>query len=609
MSKQRQSKPATSLSTGKPSSDADRKPGNSRPSRDGTLLHRSIGNRLASRNGPVVQAKLKIGDAHDEYEREADRVADRVMRMPASLQPPDDVTRANIKVQRQCQACEREDEAVIQRKVEPSHSVNTTRTNSGNTIGLNSGTPLGPAERSFFEPRFGTDFGNVRVHAGAQADALSRQFAARAFTYGNNIVFAGGEYRPDSFAGRRLLAHELTHVVQQSGGHNPGHAERISRQADNVIQRTPGVDPEDSWNAVVDRIGVPESAERRQVAMTAKERMLATASGARLINSLWRLFCHGRGNCRARVSVLFTQTLPTTEAGASGYFEPGSPDQPHYNVWVLSRLPSIPDGRSITLGGSWPPGDALIHFTHADPESDMASTLYHEMLHVWFVHAGRQDIGFPTGHGDVTRGEIEPQFLEMLRGFTRELDALEGRLHQEAEQRRAAPEPQPEASPEFPSAPEPRARPEPSIVGGSVFLRGGGFGGGPAGGVGIVGADLTLGRIASFNIGVRGIYLTPQHLLAGGTLGFRLLQEGGRGPGRPVENPLFFDLEAGVLAELPITAAERLTGDAQFLISAGVGQEIGHQGPRFFWRVGGFALVSDEGSVLGGGTAGGGVRF
>jgi hypothetical protein len=79
------------------------------------------------------------------------------------------------------------------------------------------GRPLGGTERAFFEPRFGHDFGGVRVHTGAAASSAAEAIRARAFTMGRDIVFRAGHYRPDTQAGRRLLAHELTHVVQQAG--------------------------------------------------------------------------------------------------------------------------------------------------------------------------------------------------------------------------------------------------------------------------------------------------------------------------------------------------------------------------------------------------------
>lgn len=83
---------------------------------------------------------------------------------------------------------------------------------------LGSGRPLEAATRSYFEPRFGRRFRDVRVHEGPRAEEAARAVSARAFTLGRDIVFAAGEYVPETPAGRRLLAHELTHVVQQSGG-------------------------------------------------------------------------------------------------------------------------------------------------------------------------------------------------------------------------------------------------------------------------------------------------------------------------------------------------------------------------------------------------------
>ena len=74
---------------------------------------------------------------------------------------------------------------------------------------------MSDSERGFFEPRFGHDFGRVRVHHDAEASEQAENLNARAFTFGNHIAFARGEYAPGTDAGRRLMAHELAHVVQQ----------------------------------------------------------------------------------------------------------------------------------------------------------------------------------------------------------------------------------------------------------------------------------------------------------------------------------------------------------------------------------------------------------
>jgi hypothetical protein len=80
------------------------------------------------------------------------------------------------------------------------------------------GQPLDPAARTFFEPRFDHDFGQVRLHTDARAADAARELGARAYTIGRDIAFGSGEYVPETPAGRRLLAHELAHVVQQRQG-------------------------------------------------------------------------------------------------------------------------------------------------------------------------------------------------------------------------------------------------------------------------------------------------------------------------------------------------------------------------------------------------------
>jgi len=155
----------------------------------------------------AIQAKLTVSTPGDPYEQEADRVSDQIMRMPDTL------------IQRQCESCSNtsrsEHSLSIQR-------YSNTKTGPGAapaefTNHLGPGAPLDSATRSYFEPRFGHDFSNVRIHHGAQAAAAAARVEARAFTLGHDVVFGAGEHNPGTEKGRRLLAHELTHVVQQSG--------------------------------------------------------------------------------------------------------------------------------------------------------------------------------------------------------------------------------------------------------------------------------------------------------------------------------------------------------------------------------------------------------
>lgn len=102
------------------------------------------------------------------------------------------------------------------------------------------GTPLSTESRIDMESRFGHDFSNVRVHTEKAAGDISQQINARAFTYGNHVYFAPGEYQPRASSGKRLLAHELTHVVQQGMGKTGGvRAKQIQRTEAETLQHCP----------------------------------------------------------------------------------------------------------------------------------------------------------------------------------------------------------------------------------------------------------------------------------------------------------------------------------------------------------------------------------
>ncbi|MFC1751467.1 DUF4157 domain-containing protein [Pseudomonadota bacterium] len=195
-----------------------------------------------------IQAKLTVGSPNDVYEKEADRVADQVMRMPDASLTGDSRTAVSSGsadvVQRACATCQEEDEGLIQTKplanaitplVQRKASVNSESTVSSNIeAGISSlkgdGRPMNQSERSFFEPRFGTDFGNVRLHEDSRAANLAQSVNARAFTLGNDVVFGAGQYQAQSNTSRHLLSHELTHVIQQSGNHALESVQRKSLQ-------------------------------------------------------------------------------------------------------------------------------------------------------------------------------------------------------------------------------------------------------------------------------------------------------------------------------------------------------------------------------------------
>jgi hypothetical protein len=118
-------------------------------------------------------------------------------------------------VQRACAGCEAEEEEKIDRKADGDAGISGESAVQAVNGG---GEPLSPSNLSFFESRFGRDFGEVRVHADSASGLAARDLNAHAFTVGNHIAFAPGRYAPESESGKKLLAHELTHVVQQGNG-------------------------------------------------------------------------------------------------------------------------------------------------------------------------------------------------------------------------------------------------------------------------------------------------------------------------------------------------------------------------------------------------------
>ncbi|MGF6414019.1 DUF4157 domain-containing protein [Paraburkholderia sp. MM5482-R1] len=169
----------------------------------------------AFRQPSVIQRKLVIGAFDDPLEHEADLVADRVMGLPKPRPP---ISAAPRDINRKCSTCEEEEKAeTVQRKPSLAAAASTREAPAGVEQALrSSGHPLDIYTRTHFEDRFGYDFSSVRVHTDAGAAASAASIGAAAYTAGADIVFGAGRYQPATSAGRRLLAHELTHVVQQS---------------------------------------------------------------------------------------------------------------------------------------------------------------------------------------------------------------------------------------------------------------------------------------------------------------------------------------------------------------------------------------------------------
>src|ERR1041385_2564801 len=193
--------------------------------------YQSAGNLAIQRllNSRVIQPKLTIGQSDDADEQEADRVADNVTAATSGslVHAP---CRA-CALGRACGKCQNEVRIQSSRIHGHTPALSTALESSLGSLRAR-GQPLAASTRSFFEPRFGHDLSEVRVHTDPNAAESAAAIAARAYTTGRNIVFAAGAYKPNTSAGQRLLAHELAHPFQQSGGlpDTPTHSPHIQRQ-------------------------------------------------------------------------------------------------------------------------------------------------------------------------------------------------------------------------------------------------------------------------------------------------------------------------------------------------------------------------------------------
>ncbi|MEO6232013.1 MAG: DUF4157 domain-containing protein [Ferruginibacter sp.] len=183
-------------------------------------------------NGIFFQPKLIINKAKDTYEQQADAMADKVMRMEQPHSQQGNLS-ATI-LQRKCAACEQEE---LQRK-----ETNNNQTSATNNVESYVGNLSGEGQslpgdvRNFYEPRFRYDFSNVKIHTNTDAAKSAQSVNALAYTSGNHIVFNDGGFSPDTDNGKKLLGHELTHVIQQRGGDGKS----VMRQEDK--KKKPGSD-------------------------------------------------------------------------------------------------------------------------------------------------------------------------------------------------------------------------------------------------------------------------------------------------------------------------------------------------------------------------------
>ncbi|MCL4436294.1 MAG: DUF4157 domain-containing protein [Thaumarchaeota archaeon] len=286
------------------------------------------------------------------------------------------------------------------------------------------GQPLPESELSFFEPRFGHDFSRVNIHTGAKATEVARAMNARAFTVGRNIVFGEGQYNPRSSEGQLLLAHELTHFVQQYQGIVlPA---KLYRQKAGSAQRE--VKKRNKFpSGKVSYFSHPSFKEKKL-----DEENIKSAIGLFLAVPIGKEVVSDLESKSVTVKVYFVadgKNIPTSGEPA-GYCDPVGPNL--FDVYVTAgqrTTVSVPTGRgSIEL---------VEKIVDRDPAS-VSDSLFHEMLHAWFI-TYYQDSG--TGHTEKVKPTVEflgtktydeeeydPVFLERLKRFDKEFNELKTKL-------------------------------------------------------------------------------------------------------------------------------------------------------------------------------------
>ena len=222
------------------------------------MIHAVLARKAASASKSEITSAtpggLRVGKPDDALEQEAERAADRVMEPGRTMQGWS-LSRMNIEppVQRkcacggsgECEECKGKEDALQRRAAgteAPSPSLSKAPPIVHDVL-RSPGQPLDRQTRTFMERRFAHDFSRVRVHTDAKAAKSAGAVNALAYTVGQHIAFASGRYAPATLQGRRLIAHELAHTIQQGDGVSPERGGLLARQGASAGQAAPVAPP------------------------------------------------------------------------------------------------------------------------------------------------------------------------------------------------------------------------------------------------------------------------------------------------------------------------------------------------------------------------------
>lgn len=314
------------------------------------IRHEQILSPDTQRAARLPQPVPRIGQVNDPLEREADRAA-------ASIIANENVTPIS-----------KNNAPAVSRKAAAAGPVGQRGVAAATHAVSQGGVPLTPEQRAYFEPRFGHDFSDVRLHAGAEATQAARGIGARAYTHGRDIAFARDK------VDTRLLAHELTHVVQQRGGDG-------SRPPSGDLHE---VEANQSANAIMAGRGVSPIARRaavgvaRQPALNTEESDQETARRRALSSLDW---------LEAYPPIVFDDNAPVliawADSQAEKYFDPDASDEKR--AAIAAGLMKVYDSLGQFEGRAKRAPDGALLYTDMLKESDTPWSLDrpHGLEDVW----------------------------------------------------------------------------------------------------------------------------------------------------------------------------------------------------------------------------------
>ncbi|WP_088888978.1 eCIS core domain-containing protein [Leptolyngbya ohadii] len=296
----------------------------------------------------LVQPKLSMSSISDSSEQEADRIADRVVTQ-VSHRTNSSAGQAEAEIPAIAGLSER----AIASQQDVHHQGLSAHLEQSIQQQRTGGSSIAPAVRQPLEQAFGADFSHIRVHTDAAANQLNHQIEARAFTVGQDIFFRQGEYRPGSSSGQRLIAHELTHVLQQS---------EYSTPVQPMVQRQGWIERARRWGRRAEQWG------ERAVERTERLVDRAQEAGEQIVEEVEEAWNSGTGAISlirfdgSRVELVGT---PGYSARAVSGLMPIHPDAGGVDY-------TRPEHQNVPLKGPIPEGDYYVNPSEVESNPPMS---------------------------------------------------------------------------------------------------------------------------------------------------------------------------------------------------------------------------------------------